>query len=76
MFHLSDGKAKDFIQNGYNTPLCTAIDVSIRDKNYQGKTAYFTFTIYQNGNLHLEFTRPDLVKKINHAANVGSMELP
>jgi len=33
-----------------------------------GKTPYFKFRCFQNGNLHLEFLRPDLVAKLNAIA--------
>jgi hypothetical protein len=33
-----------------------------------GKTDYFKFKCFQNGNLHLEFLKPDLVAKLNAVA--------
>lgn len=39
----------------------------------KGETEYFRFKCYHNGNLHLEFKRPDLVQKIN--AIVGGLTL-
>ena len=33
-----------------------------------GKTQYFKFKCYLNGNLHLEFLRADLVVKLNAVA--------
>lgn len=34
----------------------------------RGETAYFKFKCFQNGNLHLEFKRPDLVAALNKLA--------
>lgn len=34
----------------------------------KGETTYFRFKCYLNGNLHLEFIRPDLVARLNIAA--------
>lgn len=33
-----------------------------------GKTQYFKFRCFKNGNLHLEFLRPDLVERLNAVA--------
>lgn len=66
IFHLADGKSMS-AANCYNSPLIDAIQTT---PTYDGKgqTAYFKFTCYQNGNLHLTFLRPDLVTKLNRAA--------
>jgi len=60
VFHLLDGAG---IPDGYTTPLIDAIHSCGPDG--RGKTDYFSFRCFQNGNLHLTFTRPDLVEQLN-----------
>lgn len=62
VFHMLDGKG---IPDGYNTPLFDAINTSLDGK---GETDYFKFSAHQNGNLHLEFKRADLVNSLNAIA--------
>ena len=63
VFHNLDGKPLP--DDPYWGPLVTAIGES----HGSGETNYFRFNVYQNGNLHLEFKRMDLVKKFNLIAN-------
>lgn len=65
VFHMLDGKG---IPAGYRSPLVDAINTS--DNGY-GQTEYFKFRACLNRNLHLEFLRPDLVKKLNQVAGGG-----
>jgi hypothetical protein len=66
LFHLMDNNMSPF-ETAYTSPLVQAIDVS---KNGSGwhSTDYFRFRCCLNGNLHLEFLRPDLVSKLNAIA--------
>jgi hypothetical protein len=59
MFHVLDGQA--IIRDG-RPPLIEAIRAS---ESGVGETNYFKFRCYKNRNLHLEFKRMDLVKKLN-----------
>lgn len=58
-FFLLDGKG---YQQSYNGELYDTIESC---GNNTGETTYFKFKCYQNGNLHLEFKRMDLVSKMN-----------
>ena len=64
VFHTLDGKG---IPTGYRSPLVDAINTTPISKGY-GETEYFRFWCYRNGNLHLEFKRHDLVRKLNQIA--------
>lgn len=66
VFHALDGKP--FLDQGYNCPLLDAV----RSCKGGGETEYFSFKCYQNGNLHLEFKRGDLLKEFNKQANDGT----
>lgn len=59
IFHLLDGKKG---LEGYKGPLLDGIN-SCEDG--KGETEYFRFRCYQNGNLHLEFKRKDLLALFN-----------
>lgn len=65
VFHALDGKG---VIDGYTSPICDAIEGC---KTGSGKTDYFAFNCYQNGNLHLRFLRPDLVTALNALAGDG-----
>jgi hypothetical protein len=65
VFHALDGKG---VLDGYTSPLCDAIEGC---ETGSGKTNYFAFNLYQNGNLHLRFLRPDLVAALNALAGDG-----
>jgi hypothetical protein len=58
VFHALDGKG---FTASYYGDLHNAIDGC----KGSGETEYFKFKCYMNGNLHLEFKRMDLVKKMN-----------
>ena len=62
VFSMIDGKGTI---KGYYGKLYEAICDS-PDGN--GSTDYFEFKCFQNGNLHLKFSRPDLVAKLNAVA--------
>lgn len=62
VFHNIDG---NMLENGYVSPLVDAINTC---RGGKGKTDYFSFKVYKNGNLHLEFTRLDLVARLNAIA--------
>jgi len=64
VFYALDGKG---IPPGYNTPLVDAINNTPTSVGH-GETEYFKFKCYQNNNLHLNFKRMDLVKKLNRIA--------
>lgn len=62
VFSMLDGKGP---VKSYYGPLCDAIADA---PDGVGETAYFKFRCYQNQNLHLEFTRLDLVARLNAIA--------
>lgn len=62
VFALLDGKPAI---STYHGPLMDAMSKAI---DGTGETAYFRFRCHLNGNLHLEFLRPDLVAKLNAIA--------
>lgn len=57
VFRILDGKAA-------MTDGRCELDAAI-DKAAVGRTEYFKYKAFKNGNLHLEFLRPDLVKELN-----------
>lgn len=62
VFHALDGKPVDN-DKVYVSELVDAINTQ-----GTGETQYFKFRAHKNGNLHLEFKRMDLVKKLNKVA--------
>lgn len=62
VFHMIDGKGPI---KTYHGPLYDAITDS---PDGTGKTVYFKFRCCINGNLHLEFLKPELVAKLNAVA--------
>jgi Domain of unknown function (DUF4942) len=62
VFHMIDGKGP---LKSYHGPLYNAITDS---PDGTGKTDYFKFRCCLNGNLHLEFLKPELVAKLNAVA--------
>lgn len=66
VFHLLDGKS---LNDSYVSPLCDMI----ASGNLEGETEYFRYRCYQNGNLHLEFKRIDLVNEINRIGGDKSL---
>jgi hypothetical protein len=61
-FHILDEKG---VIKGRKCPLATAIESS---EDGRGETDYFRFRCFKNRNLHIEFKRLDLVKKLNGLA--------
>lgn len=65
VFRALDGKGE--MAKGWASELEQAIEKSpIADG--RGETEYFRFRACQNGNLHIEFKRPDLVASLNRIA--------
>ena len=58
VFHALDGK-------GFSATYYGELGDAINNCTGSGETDYFRFKCYMNGNLHLEFKRMDLVKKMN-----------
>ena len=69
VFHCLDGNGTVKTTRG---PLVDAINVTPKMVKV-GETAYFKFKCFLNQNLHIEFTRLDLVAKLNQVA--GGMRL-
>jgi len=68
VFYALDGRG---VPPGYRSPLADAINSTPINNGY-GETEYFKFRCCQNGNLHLEFKRMDLVKKLNQIAGASN----
>jgi hypothetical protein len=64
VFNALDGKGN--IAKGYQGALETAIEASGAEG--RGETPLFKFRAFKNGNLHLEFKRLDLLKRLNMVA--------
>lgn len=63
LFHRLDGKA---LSPNTTSPLVAAIKGTPKDQAGKAQeTEYFRFKCYKNRNLHLEFTRPDLLAEFN-----------
>jgi len=62
-FRLLDGKG---VPKDYRSDIASMIWSNPEDS---GETEYFKYKAYRNGNLHLEFRRIDLVRKINLIGN-------
>lgn len=62
VFHMLDGRGPLKTHHG---PLHDAIEAS---GDGTGETDFFRFRCCKNGNIHIEFKRPDLVAKINKMA--------
>lgn len=62
VFALLDGKPA---VESYHGPL---VDAMSKSQDGTGETGYFRFRCHGNGNLHLEFLRPDLVARLNAVA--------
>lgn len=67
VFHLLDGKELPK-ETGYYGPFYSDIDRAGREDRQTGETAYFRWKAFRNGNIHIEFLRPDLVTQINRIA--------
>lgn len=66
VFHLLDGQGVSPTPRG---ELVDAIDGCLAGEFYE--TKYFRFRAFRNGNLHVEFLRPDLVRKLNEIGGKG-----
>lgn len=55
---------------GWKSDLQTAID-GADPEDPRGETVFFKFRACRNGNLHLEFRRPDLLARLNQIAGRG-----
>jgi hypothetical protein len=69
VFHLLDGRT---VLQERQTPLLLALKAATGGK---GETEYFRFRAFKNGNLHLEFLRPDLLDRLNQVGT-GEAVLP
>ncbi len=65
VFSYLDGKG--FADRTFQGVLVEAIEKT-SPRNNEGRTEYFRFKTHQNGNLHIEFLRPDLVEELNRIA--------
>lgn len=68
IFHLLDGKG---VVKEYRGPLASAIMAC--GPNGLGETEYFRFRCCKNGNLHIEFTRLELLAEFNRLAGHASL---
>lgn len=66
VFTALDGKGQ--MTRGWRSELHMAIEKCPLSGDGRGETEYFRFRACKNGNLHLEFKRPDLVKRLNEVA--------
>lgn len=66
VFSALDGKGQ--MTKGWQSDLQMAIEKLPHSGNGRGETEYFRFRACKNGNLHLEFKRMDLVKRLNEVA--------
>ena len=58
---------KGHVAKSWKSNLQQAVETCSPNSN-QGETEYFRFRCYKNGNLHLEFKRLDLLKRLNEIA--------
>jgi hypothetical protein len=63
--NVFQGLAGQGVVKTHHGPLYNAVQES---KDGTGQTEYFKFRACKNGNLHLEFLRPDLVTRLNQIA--------
>lgn len=66
---MLDGK--NMLASSYRSPLVDAINVS---EGTSVKTDYFFCRMYQNGNMHIEFLRADLVQQFNAIAGGANLK--
>ena len=67
VFAMLDGAPK--VENELKAAICAS-------PNGTGETRWFRFRCFRNGNLHLTFTRPDLVHEINRIGGASSLRSP
>ncbi len=70
VFHMLDGT--NMLEKSHRSPLVDAINTS--DGSSSVKTDYFLCRMYLNGNLHIEFLRPDLVQQFNAIAGGANLK--
>lgn len=61
VFHRFDGKGTP----KYPHDLVTTVSAAIHERKSEAETPYFRCRWYRNGNLHLAFLRPDLLRELN-----------
>lgn len=71
-FCLLDGK----LPPSYPGNALTAIREALARGDRAGECAYWKWRAFANGNMHLEFTRPDLLDRMNVIGGRGQMDLP
>lgn len=67
VFAMLDGAPK--VENELKAAICASPDGA-------GETRWFRFRCFRNGNLHLTFTRPDLVHEINRIGGASGLRSP
>ena len=72
VFHLLDGKRQN--HESYSGELCDAILAQTGSGKNDFATTYFKGRCFANGNLHLEFTRMDLVGRFNVIAGGARLQ--
>ena len=70
-FNLLDGKGVP----KYPHDLCTFIRDALHERKLKFENDYFKFKRYENGNIHIEFKRMDLVDRLNRIGSGGKFEL-
>lgn len=71
VFHMLDGK--NILETSHRSPLVDAIN-SAEAYVMEIETEYFRCKMYNNGNLHITFTRPDLLKEFNRIAGGNNLK--
>lgn len=71
-FHVLDGKRPPV----YPAGLVTAIRAASLAGETTATTEYFRCKWFKNGNMHVEFLRPDLLAELNRIGAGGRMEMP
>ena len=71
-FHTLDGAPVNNLKGSYYMPLVSAIREATGVQP-EGETDYFKFKLFKNGNIHVTFKRPDLVKEFNRVAGGGML---
>lgn len=74
VFSALDGKGQ--MTKGWQSDLQMEIEKLPHSGNGRGETEYFKFRACKNGNLHLEFKRMDLVKRLNEVAGGKNLKSP
>lgn len=72
VFHMLDGKG--LVPATHYGELVDAIDAAAKAKTNEGETQFFRFRLFRNGNLHVWFTRADLLLRFNQLAGGGQLK--